>query len=87
MASGDNLLQRAKRVGLSQAEISRQAKLDKQTVQQIGRDRPMGPLQRTVERVRQVVVEREIETALHLLELPHVRQAVAERDDRRGEAA
>lgn len=69
MASEENYLKRAERVGLTQVAIAKAAELDVQTVNQMYSDRPRGPYSTTVGKVRDVVIERELEVLDLLLPL------------------
>lgn len=79
MASGEMLLFRAKRVGISIAALARRAGLDKNTVQFLEAERKSGPLSRTVGKVRAEIEAEEISMADHLVGLPHIRKLLIER--------
>jgi transcriptional regulator with XRE-family HTH domain len=69
MASEENYLKRAEKVGLTQAAIAEATELDVQTVNQLYSERPRGPLASTVSKVREVVEGKELEVFDHLLPL------------------
>lgn len=67
MASEENYLKRAEKVGLTQAALASAANLDVQTVNRLYAERPRGPLMTTIRKVGDVVEARELEVLDHLL--------------------